>query len=326
METEVRHLELLAPAYREHVMLLCSARKDCDHAAIESINEALTAGQLCVYASVLNGDKDHLAEIASGIPHFDGHIATQDLVIIDFKPFAEQALNSNLVPFIELKERIESLIKERSSHGKSDKTLIFAEAAGELANNSHFDKSIDLEKWWNDVHAEWLARKMNITIICPHPALVFNAPDAQVARNNLAHAHTLTLELSALQRKRQPVQETHILIVEPEADIRTLYQRYFKKLGGVSVSVEATGKDALERVMSETDNVFDLIILDTHLRDVAAIEVARRIISAIPDQRIAFTTTSSIAQMKADIRSIRLNSEEVLLKPFSFTSLLGLIG
>ena len=77
--------------------------------------------------------------------------------------------------------------------------------------------------------------------------------------------------------------------------------------------------------MSETEDGFDLIILDAHLKDVAAIEVARRIISGIPDQRIAFTTTSSIAQLKSDIRSIRLNSEEVLLKPFSFSSLLGLI-
>ena len=44
MEREVRHLELLAPAYREHVMLLCTDRRECDNAAVESINEALNAG------------------------------------------------------------------------------------------------------------------------------------------------------------------------------------------------------------------------------------------------------------------------------------------
>lgn len=70
---------------------------------------------------------------------------------------------------------------------------------------------------------------------------------------------------------------------------------------------------------------FDLIILDTLLKDAKAIEVARQIISAIPDQRIAFTTTSSLAQKKSDIRSIRLKSEEVLVKPFAFSSLLALI-
>jgi CheY-like chemotaxis protein len=306
-------------------MLLCTDRRECDNAAVESINEALNAGYLCVYASVLNGDSAHLSEIAASISNFDDRVASRDLVIIDFKPFADHALNSNLAPFNELKGRIESLVEERVRQGKSDKTLIFAEAAGELAGNSHFDKSISLEEWWNDVHADWLARKMNITIICPHPALVFNASAALEARNNVAHAHTLTLELAMLRSKRQSPRETNILIVEPETDIRTLYQKYFKKLGGVSVSVEATGEDALEQVMSQTEDGFDLIILDAHLKDVAAIEVARRIISAIPDQRIAFTTTSSIAQLKSDIRSIRLNSEEVLLKPFSFSSLLGLI-
>jgi CheY-like chemotaxis protein len=316
-------MELLAPSYREHVMLLCENRRDCDSAAIESINEALKSGQLCIYASVLNGDPAHLSAILGKIHRSSEHIENRDLIIIDFKPFAGYALESNLEPFNELKERIEAMIRERVGNGKSDRTLIFAEAAGELAGNHEFGKSVDLEMWWNDVHAKWLARKLNITIICPHPAPVLTGD--LVSRNNLAHAHTLTLDLTDLQKRQEALQELRILIVEPEPDIRHIYQKYFDRLGSIKATTVGSGMEALERVRSQTAD-YDLVILDSHLKDTAAIEVARQIIALIPYQRIAFTTTASIAMMKADIRSIRLNSEEVLVKPFSFSSLLELIG
>ena len=38
-----------------------------------------------------------------------------------------------------------------------------AEAAGFLSEHCHFDKSIELESWWNDAHFEWLKNKLNIT-------------------------------------------------------------------------------------------------------------------------------------------------------------------
>ena len=319
-----RSRELLAPSYREHVMLLCENRRDIDAAAVEAINESLKSGQLCVYASVLNGDPAHLSEILAKIDRSGEHIENGDLVVIDFRPFACHALESNLGPFNELRERIEAMIRERVGNGKTDRALVFAEAAGELAGNREFGKSIYLEMWWNDVHAEWLAKKFNVTIICPHPAPVLTVDS--VSRNNLAHAHTLTLDLPQLQKRREALQDLRILIVEPEPDIRHIYQKYFDRLGNIKATTVGSGMEALERVRSLAANGYDLIILDSHLKDSAAIEVARKIISLIPYQRIAFTTTTSIAMMKADIRSIRLNSEEVLVKPFSFRRLLELIG
>jgi CheY-like chemotaxis protein len=317
-------MELLAPSYREHVMLLCENRSDCDAAAIEAINEGLKSGQLCVYASVLNGNPDHLSEILSKIHRSGEHIENGDLIVIDFRPFADYALESNLAPFNELKEGIEAMVRGRIEQGKSDRALIFAEAAGELAGNQEFGKSVDLEMWWNDVHADWLVRKLNITIICPHPSPILTGDS--ISRSNLAYAHTLTLDLAELQKRQQALQDLRILVVEPEPDIRHIYQKYFEKLGSIKATTVGGGMEALELVKSQAADGFDLIILDSHLKDTAAIEVARRIISLIPYQRIAFTTTASIAMIKADIRSIRLNSEEILVKPFSFSRLLELVG
>jgi CheY-like chemotaxis protein len=252
------------------------------------------------------------------------HVDNGDLVIIDFKPFAGYALESNLAPFAQLKHRVEEMIRERVANGKSDRTLIFAEAAGELAGNCEFGKSVDLEMWWKQAHADWIAKKMNVTIICPHPSHILASES--VPRNNLAHAHTLTLDLARLQKRHEALQSLRVLIVEPEPDIRLIYQKYFDRLGSIKATTVGSGIEALELMRSEATEGYDLVIIDSHLKDTAAIEVARQIISLIPYQRIAFTTTSSIAMVKADIRSIRLNSEEVLAKPFSFSSMLELIG
>src|SRR3712207_9004536 len=83
--------QLLNPSFREHVMLLCNDQKECASAAVDSINEGLQAGQLCIYASVLNGDKLHLEEISSKITNYSENIEKGNLVIVDFLPFYERS-------------------------------------------------------------------------------------------------------------------------------------------------------------------------------------------------------------------------------------------
>ena len=55
-------------------MLLCKDQEECDSAAMDSINEGLKAGQLCIYASVFNGYKLHLDEISSKITNYQENI------------------------------------------------------------------------------------------------------------------------------------------------------------------------------------------------------------------------------------------------------------
>jgi hypothetical protein len=148
--------QLLAPSFREHVMLLCNDQEECDSAAVDSINEGLKAGQLCIYSSVFNGYKLHLDEISSKITNYQENIEKGNLTIVDFLPFYESVKVSNRAPFKQLKERVEELLRKRIAEGKDDKVLIFAEAAGLLSEHCHFDKSIELESWWNDAHSEWL--------------------------------------------------------------------------------------------------------------------------------------------------------------------------
>jgi CheY-like chemotaxis protein len=296
-------------------MLLCNNQEERDSAAVDAINEGLADGQLCVYASILNGDRAHLAKISSQIQDCWENVGRGNLVIIDFYSFYESALASDLTPFNELRERIEAMLRDRVSEGKSDKVLIFAEAAGALSEHRHFDKSADLESWWNDVHAKWVKNNLKITVICPHPVL---SEESANAKNNLVHAHSLTLELEKLQATSHD--NARILIVEPEADIQSLYRRYLNKLGLDAVIVES-GNEALDRVSSKEG--FDLIMMDVHPKDNSGIEVARKILATIPDQRIVFTTTS-LEDMQT-LKSTGLASNEVLVKPFRISSLLSLV-
>ena len=45
---------------------------------------------------------------------------------------------------------------------------------------------------------------------------------------------------------------------------------------------------------NNNNNDYDIIILDTHLRDISGFEVARKIRDKLPHKRIILTTTNSL--------------------------------
>jgi CheY-like chemotaxis protein len=309
-------------------MLLCSNPDEYNTAAIDSINEGLEAGQLCIYASVFNGDKSHLSKISSKITNYLENIEKGNLVIIDFLPFYESAKASNLAPFKQLKKRIEELLHKRISDGEGDKVLIFAEAAGFLSEHCHFDKSVKLENWWNDAHFEWLKDKLNITVLCPHSATVLNEESNLYAKSQIGKAHSLTLELQTCRNRASSSSGLRALIVEPEKDIQKVYRAYLAFRGVNAVIVDDIGK-CLEQIFSPSDEGFEVVVIDTHLQNSifsSAIELAKTIRHAIPDQKIIVTTTSPLTEVSSKMTSpLGISKEDLLVKPFALSRLLSLI-
>jgi CheY-like chemotaxis protein len=323
--------QLLNPSYREHVMLLCNDQKECDYAAIDSINEGLKAGHLCIYASVFNGDKLHLDGIASKITNYSKNIEKGNLVIVNFLPFYESAERSDLAPFYQFREQIEQLLRKRRSEGKNDKVLIFAEAAGFLSEHGHFDKSIELESWWNDTHLRWLKNKLNITIICPHPASVLNQESNLSAKSHIGQVHSLTLELQKCSIRNNDNNVLRVLIVEPEKDIQKVYRTYLAS-GGIDVVIVDDIKKCSEQTFSPYDEGFDVVIIDTHLQNSSnknnnspAIELVKAVKNAIPNQRIIITSTSPLTEVNDTMASLGITQQDVLIKPFSLLTLLSII-
>ncbi len=70
---------------------------------------------------------------------------------------------------------------------------------------------------------------------------------------------------------------------------------------------------------------FDMVILDSHLRDINGIEVIEQIRKEIPNQRIVFTTTHPLSKINTVVNSFGIDQDDILVKPFSFRKLLSTI-
>ncbi len=76
---------------------------------------------------------------------------------------------------------------------------------------------------------------------------------------------------------------------------------------------------------NNNDNDYDIIILDTHLHDILGFEVAKKICNRLPHTRIILTTTYSLDNISNMIESIGIKSQDVILKPFSYTGLVSIL-
>ena len=94
------------------------------------------------------------------------------------------------------------------------------------------------------------------------------------------------------------------------------------------MNIVENGNKCLEVVCSIKDDNnkdYDLIIIDTHLRDISGFEVARKIRNRLPHKRIILTTTYSLENISDIIDSIGVKREDVILKPFNFSELISVI-
>jgi len=147
---------------------------------------------------------------------------------------------------------------------------------------------------------------------------------------NAMHTTTINLNQSTAENQKKKKITKRILIAEPEPDIQFLYSLFAKQYGfSISdVSIVENGNKCLEILLSDTDDNntdYDIIILDTHLRDISGFEVARKIRDRLPQKRIILTTTNPLANISNIVNSIGIKSQDVLLKPFSYYDLVSIL-
>jgi CheY-like chemotaxis protein len=190
-----------------------------------------------------------------------------------------------------------------------------------------------LESWWHSAHQEWVKNSQNITVVCPHPAAVFNEETTAHAKAQIAAVHSVMLEAQRHYCQQQhPDPQTAVVarparrvsIAEPEGDIQMLYRLYLESRG-LKVTIVSSSANCLDSVFNTLDNDgFDTIILDTHLKDISGIEVARKIKQRLPDQRIIITSTTGVHADEIEPVGL-IKAYNVLQKPIYFSKLLGLI-
>jgi len=179
-------------------MLLYEDKNKRNNIIIDIINEGLKNGCLCIYASVDIDNSKSISlidNLSSRIINYEKNIQNENLKFINFKPYYEFALKGDLTLFEELKSELEYTLYKRLSEGKKDKILIFSDAACTLSENRHFKECIDLEKWPQDVHSDWIRNNKDITIVCPHPKYIFKEDSLQDIKNKLSSFHDNTINI-----------------------------------------------------------------------------------------------------------------------------------
>jgi CheY-like chemotaxis protein len=342
----------------QHAVILYDNNSERDLVSAKYVNRGLEEKQLCIYASVnAYDDASHLAKISSQINDYEENINKGNLLIVDLKPFYNSALIGDLTPFENFYIQLLQQLK-KNRDGKCG-VLIVADCADNLFRNKHFDQCDLVEKWWQDVYVKWLRqlqdREQNyiINIICPHSGSLLSKHPFDQHKHQLSHNHSITIDAAAsrmllnteyttefYREKKVLVTESsssvfptieelplRVLIVEPEPDIQQVYNIWLKSMGFKDIVVTDSGKKCLDGIIKSQE--FDMIILDTHLRDISCTQVAKQIVGIKPDQRIIFTTTLPYNIVMQDIDSIGIknnsNIKGILTKPFRFSELSSLI-
>jgi len=154
------------------------SRSDEQDASTQYVKEALKKGYLTIYLPIngLNNNSSalHLSKIV--LPEsidYEEDVTRGNLLTFDTRTFYNFALAGDLQPFEELKVLIEEAIEEKKIASKRNDeeeliVVVVAGVAAELNRNEKFDECINVEKWWQNTHSEWLQKGLKVTVICPH--------------------------------------------------------------------------------------------------------------------------------------------------------------
>jgi CheY-like chemotaxis protein len=245
-------------------------------------------------------------------------------MFLNFKPFYDAALTSNLSPFILLKSKLEHTLHDRISKARTDKIMVYADAACCLTEHKEFAESTELEIWWQQTHDEWIKNGKKITVICPHPANILR--EELEVKWSIADGHDVMIFLNShiIGSKKESAEDNNlrILVAESEPDILTLYSDYLYNLGhDVSVVMEGTKCISLFRKRD-----FDLVILDTHLKGGAKTsDIVKEILCIEPQQRILVTSTNPSNLVSNSLEGVSMGKDQILQKPFHLSKLVNVI-
>jgi hypothetical protein len=182
--------------FHQHAMLLYSNDSDDDEdkAAAEYVNEGLRRGYLTVYLPINVHNISHQSKIVSEIMDYEENVNRGNLLTLDIRSFYNFALAGNMQPFDELKTMLEEAIKERIVSKSSDEIILVMGVVGGLAENQKFDECLNLERWWQKTHSEWLQKGLKVTIMCPHPSPILDKNQFMHYKQTISSLHDITLD------------------------------------------------------------------------------------------------------------------------------------
>lgn len=150
---------------------------------------------------------------------------------------------------------------------------------------------------------------------------------ATVADNILSHHYKSNKSedgkpTNSLTKEFEPA---HILIAEPEPDILTLFKTFLDTLGVMSATV-ADGEAALEFFLEKENKgrPYDVVVLDTHLKGLNGLDLAKMIHDISPAQRIIIVTTTPKEYLSKNVlKSAMIKEGDILTMPFRLSDFIS---
>lgn len=134
----------------------------------------------------------------------------------------------------------------------------------------------------------------------------------------------MTKMLGEAQTARVQLPKLNILVAESEPDIQRLYKSFLNEWAAAIVD---TGDECL-KLVSNPEKILDMVVIDSHINGLNAIETISRIRKIAPSQHIVATSTGSI-QFRNKLKAAGVedgeNGIDIIEKPFSFLQLLSLM-
>ncbi len=113
-----------------------------------------------------------------------------------------------------------------------------------------------------------------------------------------------------------------VLIVDDEKIILDVLQRILTRLGYETV-ISDSGERALERFAAD---MFDLVLLDVMMPGMDGFEVAKKMKSSKPKQKIVMVTGMGPEAASSQAHTESVTVQEVLSKPFSYNNVRSVLS
>ena len=117
----------------------------------------------------------------------------------------------------------------------------------------------------------------------------------------------------------------NILIAEPEPDILTLFKTFLETLG-VRSATAADGEAALEFFLEKENKgkPYDVVVLDTHLKGLNGLDLAKMMHDISPTQRIIMVTTTPKEYLSKNVlKSAMIEGGDILTMPFRLSDFIS---
>ena len=122
-------------------------------------------------------------------------------------------------------------------------------------------------------------------------------------------------------------EQLQILIAESDSDLLTLFKEYLSSLG-VKTETATSGQEAILEFLKSKENKrpYNAIVLDTHLQNPSGLDVAKKIRSEKPDQKVVMITTTPRKYLPEEcLKNARLENKYILSIPFNLSKLANLL-